>query len=129
MTIKRNAMGAGTPAGQASSVIGSIVDNFVATGTTQANAALLSLASNTFVVTGAGNTGVILPPGNGTGDQLSAGDWVRIYNYTGNSILVYPPVGGKLANGTANASITLANTKGAAFLNRNGLDFGVITSA
>lgn len=129
MTIKRNATGVGTAPAQASSLIGGVSDNFTATGSTQATAALVPITSNIFVTVGAASTGVILPPGNGTGDSLAAGDWIRVYNYTGNSILVYPPLGGKLANGSANAGVTIANTKAGEFLCRNGLDFGVNASA
>lgn len=130
MTIKRNAMGAGVPAGAASATIGSLNNNITALGSTQATATLLSLASNSVVTVGAGSTGVILPPGNGAGDALSAGDWVRVYNaVAGNAINVYPPLGGKINGGTLNAAISLAALKPAEFICIDGLNFFANISA
>jgi len=129
MTIKRNAMGVGTPGLQAGALIGGVSDNLTATGSTQAGALLLSLSSDQFVTTTASGTGVILPPGNGNGDQLAPGDLIRVFNYGANTLLVYPPVGGKIQNGSTNAGFSIATLKGAEFVNRNGLDFGVNLSA
>ena len=130
MTIKRNAMGAGVSAGAASSTIGSLNNNVVALGSTQATAALLSLASNSVVTVGGSGTGVILPPGNGVGDQLSAGDWIRVFNsVSGNAVNVYPPLGGKINGGTTNAAISLAALKPAEFVCIDGLNYFANLSA
>lgn len=125
MTIKRNAMGAGTPPNQAGSTIGGLANNITATGSSsQAGSALLSVTSNNVVTVGGANTGVILPPGNGTGDALAPGDWIRVANYvSGNAILVYPPVGGKIQNGTLNASFSVGALKTAEFVCIDGLNF------
>lgn len=130
MTTKRNAMGAGVPAGAANTLIGGVTDNFIATGTTQATAALLTFGSNTVVRTGASNTGVILAPGNGSGDGFFAGDWTRVSNFVaGNAINVYPPVGGKIQNGTTNAAFSVGALKTAEFTCIDGLNFFVNLSA
>lgn len=130
MTVKRNAMGAGTPAGQANTLIGGVALTFTATGSTQAGASLLGLGSNTIVTTGGSGTGVILPPGNGAGDSLFAGDWVRVANFvSGNAILVYPPLGGKINNGTTNAALSVGALKAASFVCVDGLNFFAILSA
>lgn len=130
MTIKKNAMGNGTPAGQAGSLIGGVNAAVTATGSTQAGAALLTMTSNNVVTVGGASTGVILPPGVGSGDGMVAGDWVRVFNYvSGNAINVYPPTGGKIQNGSANAAFSVGALKSAEFICIDGLNFAVNLSA
>lgn len=64
----------------------------------------------TNVVTGAsGTNGVRLPVG-------VAGDIVRVYSSAAtNAILVYPPTGGTINAGSANASLSVAARKPAVF--------------
>lgn len=124
MTVKKNAMGAGCSAGMANTLIGALTNNLTAVGTTQTNALLLGLGSNNVITVGGSGTGVILPPGNGVGDPLAAGDWVRVANFvSGNAILVYPPLGGKIQNGTLNASFSVGALKTCEFVCIDGLNF------
>lgn len=127
MTIKSNAMGSGTPGSQAGALVGGVTNNVAAAGASQATATLLAKGSNQIVTTGTG--GVILPPGVGSGDALQAGDWIRVFNYTGSSINVYPPTGGKIANGSANAAMAVAATKGCEFICIDGANFAANLSA
>lgn len=131
MTIKRNAMGLGVPGGTAGALIGGLVNNVTAAGSSsQTTATLLSLGSNQVVTTGGANTGVILPPGNGAGDVLAPGDWMRVANYvSGNAILVYPPLGGKIQNGSLNAAFSVGALKTAEFTSIDGLNFFANLSA
>jgi hypothetical protein len=68
-------------------------------GTTHTDFALLPLVGLN-VVTGANNSGVGVPPGNGSGDGMSVGDSMVVYNSDANTILLYPPLGGQLNAGT-----------------------------
>lgn len=130
MTIKKNAIGLGTPGQTAGALIGGVANNITATGSSQATAALLSMTSNNVVTVGAGSTGVILPPGNGAGDQLQGGDWIRVSNYvSGNAINVYPPLGGKIQNGSLNAAFSVGALKTAEFTCIDGLNFFANLSA
>jgi len=101
MTIKSNVMGGGTPALAASAIVGGMNTASVGAGTTRTDATLLPLVSNHWIGTAANNSGVILPPGNGSGDSLQPGDYMRIYNADSNTLLLYPPPLGTLNNGTA----------------------------
>lgn len=124
MTIRANAMGLGTPSGPAGSLIGGVNTATAGAGTSsQANATLLPMTSNHVVSTGASNSGVILPPGTGTTQGMVAGDYMTVVNYTGNTLIVYPPTGGKLNNGSANSGVSLTNGKVAQFTCIDGTSF------
>lgn len=85
---------------------GSAGAGITATGSTQGTAYALG-AVNSNVTTTAASTGVILPVATAPGEEL------RVMNYGANSLSVYPPVGGKVNNGSANAAVALAsNTLG-----------------
>lgn len=99
MPIKSNLTGLGMPAALAANVCPGPTTTAGA-GTTSANFALLPLVGFN-VVTGANNSGVGLPPGNGSADGMGAGDSMLIYNSDANTILLYPPTGGQLNAGTA----------------------------
>lgn len=71
-----------------------------ATGTTQAGAYLLSAVRTRFG-TVAASSGALLPTG-------ASGDELTVTNFGGNSLAVYPPVGGAIDNGSANASVAVA---------------------
>jgi hypothetical protein len=118
-------MGSGVSAAAAGSLIGGVSNGATAGAgsSSQATAALLPMATTHIITTGAGNSGVIIPPGNGTTDGLQAGDWMRVANYTGNTIFVYPPVGGKLNNGSLNAGLSMTNGKVATFTSIDGTNF------
>lgn len=99
MPIKAHLTGLGMPAALANALTSGPATT-VGAGTTSANFALLPLGGFN-VVTGANNSGVGVPPGNGTGDSMGAGDSMIVYNSDANTILLYPPTGGQLNAGTA----------------------------
>lgn len=118
MPIKSDITGQGFTNVQAQVIAGSIATGLTALGTTQANAAVCEGAINLFSTVAAG-TGVVLGApipatiGSPVAAQhalsiLSAGDSVMVINQGANTLNVYPPVGGKIDNGTANAAVTIA---------------------
>lgn len=129
MPIKSKLTGLGMPAGLAANVVGTVNTSEAGAGSSNTDATLLSFDDFHIVSTGNNNTGVILPPGNGSGSGLSAGDTVSVVNYTGNTLKVYPPLGGKLNNGSANAAISITNTKGVVATCIDSLNFTVDVSA
>lgn len=84
----------------------------IATGSPQTQAGATPL-TDSFCVIGtnaAGGNGVILPAGRCNGDSL-----VLLSTVATNAVAVYPPVGGTINGGTANAAFSLAAQKGAEF--------------
>lgn len=79
----------------------------VALGSTQGTAYQISACTTRFG-TVAASTGAVLPIGAPSDDYAIA-------NFGANTLNVYPPLGGSINNGTANAAITIA-ANGAAFL-------------
>ena len=67
--------------------------------------------SDLIVVTGANgsNTAITLPDPSLTG--YGVGDFYEFVNSTTQACVIYPPSGGKINNGSANASATLAASK------------------
>lgn len=127
MTLRRNIIGLGTPGQTASSIVGSVNTATAGAGTTRLDATLLPMTSNHWVTVGANNSGLILPPGNGTGDSLQAGDYMRVYNDTSNTLLLYPPTGGQLNGGTVSTGTVSIPTKTSVeALCLNGLAFAVM---
>lgn len=121
MTTIRNLMGTGAsgPAAQAS--VGYPSTSLVATGTVQGDALPLPSDFNVFG-TVAANTGAILPTSN-------TADWLTVVNHGANTLKVYPPVGGKIANGSANAAFSVAATKTAQFQCIDSTNFAASLSA
>lgn len=99
MPIKAHLTGLGMPAFLAQAMCPP-PSTTAGAGTTRTDAALLPIGGFN-VVTGANNSGVILPPGNGSGDSLAPGDSMVIYNSDANTVLLYPPPLGQLNAGTA----------------------------
>jgi hypothetical protein len=83
-----------------------------ATGSTQGTALTLPTDFNVFTTTAA-STGAILPA---TGFQVQVCDTIIIVNHGANSLAVYPPSGGTIGTGAANASYAVASGKTAWFL-------------
>jgi hypothetical protein len=128
MTLKRNLVGSGLHQSQASAILGLLDSTLVAAGSTQATAAALR-SDITLMASGSvgSGTGVIIPSSNGFGDD--ADEW-EIYNYNGtNALLVYPPVGGTLHNGTANAGLSVATGKSVFIRRITPLLYSAIVSA
>ncbi len=100
MTFRQHCMGSGMSAAAAGSAVGGVNATVVGAGTTRTDATLLPMVSVISVLTAANNSGVILAPGNGTGDGFGVGDYQVIYNADANTLLLYPPTGGSLNSGT-----------------------------
>jgi arabinogalactan endo-1,4-beta-galactosidase len=103
MPIIKHLMGTGIAAATAQHIVGTISNNLTATGTTQGTALQLSDVIN-IVTTAPASSGVLL----WTAGYVSAGDTQTVVNYGANALAIYPPVGGKLNNGTVNAAVSLA---------------------
>lgn len=127
MTIKSNVSHLGVAPLTAAAVVGGVSTTAAGAGTTRTDATLLPLASNHWITTAASNSGVILPPGNGTGDGMQAGDYMRIYNDSANTLLLYPPTGGQLNGGTVSTGTVSVPTKTSVeAVSLNGLAFAVM---
>ena len=106
---------------------GSMSKNLAVTAagdSSQADATALTAAFNLVTAATATTNGVRLPA------DLAVGDVVTVVNYDDDtSVLVYPPVGGKIDNGSANAAHTLAVTKAAFYVSLGGLNYAKVLTA
>lgn len=102
MAYAKNQMGLGVAAAEAAGdFIAVVASGISAAGTTQGTATLVQADAN-LVSTAASLSGVIIYNG-------VIGDSTTVYNdNTGNTFVVYPPVGSKINNGATNAGINLA---------------------
>lgn len=102
MSLAKEMVASGLFVNAAKAVNGSVVTGVTA-GTTQTQAGATALVGATNVVgtVGTENDGVILP-------VAETGDTVFVRNGGANTMKVYPPVGGAVNGGTANAAVTLA---------------------
>lgn len=117
MSIKQKLTGVGIAPAAALNITGTVANNVSAAGSTQATATALSLDDLQVVTTVAASQGVILP-------ALSAGDEMVVANYDGSDALsVYPPVGGKINNGTLNAAVSITAGKSGTFACIDSLNF------
>jgi hypothetical protein len=117
MPIGAKLTGAGVPPLATQVIRGTVSNNLTATGTTQAGALLMSDDVNVFTTVGSG-AGALLNA------NLGPGDTQDVFNSQAtNALLIYPPSGGTINNGTLNASISLAANKAAQFRSVNGLNF------
>ena len=82
-----------------------------AAGNSQGTALALTSDFNV-VTTCASSAGVILPA---SGPNVNITDVWSVTNYGANTLSVYPPTGGKIANGSANAAFSVAAGKTALF--------------
>jgi len=121
MTTIRNLMGTGSSGQAAQAAVGMPSTSLTATGTTQTDALALPSDFNVFT-TVAANTGAILP-------TSSTCDWITVVNHGANTLKVYPPTGGKIANGSANAAFSVAATKTAQFQCLDSINFAASLSA
>ena len=122
MTTVRNQVGLGTPGALAQALATGIpTGNYTTTGTAQGSQGWPS----DFVVatSGSGTTGLTLPSNAAVGDDYT------FVNHTGGNQLIWPPTGGKIANGSANASFTIGNTKTAFFICIDGTSWAASLSA
>lgn len=106
MSLKSEMVASGLFKGTAFAVNGSISTGLTAAGTTQATALPLTSAHNIVGTTAVG-TGVILA------SNLGITDKVYVKNEGANALLVYPPSGGTINGGSANAAVSVAAAAGA----------------
>jgi hypothetical protein len=97
-------------------LLGSMSATFTAAGTTQATATSITTVY-TLVTTATEGQGGILPSGLGASDQCTVANGSTV------SIYVYPPVGGKINNGTANIPMMVAPNSAVDFTCVDNLNF------
>ncbi len=114
MTTQSNLIGTGTPALRAQAMVGLFSNNLTALGASQGTALALPSDFNV-VTTAAASTGAILPICGSTGNAVQPPDSITVINHGANPLTVYPPVGGKVANGATNAGLAIPATKTAVF--------------
>jgi len=103
MALAKELVATGLFVNTAKAVGGSVVTGITAgTTQTQAGATALTGAINVVGTVGTTSDGVILP-------VAEVGDSVFVRNAGANTAKVYPPVGGAVNGGTANAADTLAS--------------------
>lgn len=103
--------------------VGASVDAVTGVGTAQVGAARLTGAINV-VTTAVGQTAVVLPGSYPVGSPII----VRVTSATAG--LVFPPAGGSINGGSANASFSVAQNKPTVFYaHPNGIDYTAILSA
>lgn len=120
--LVKSLMGSGCSAGLAQSIAGRVTSGLTATGSSSQANSLAIYSSINVVSTTAANTGVRLPSG-------SAGDEMVVANNGASTLTVYPPVGGALNGGSANAGLSVATLKVAICRCINGLDWAVCVGA
>lgn len=110
-------MGLGMAAQLARNVVGTVDNTLTATGSTsQANSYAVTADISIFT-TAAANTGARLPLGSNAGDSF----WIA--NYDTNTLLIYPPTGGKINNGSSNASANLTTLKSVLCVSIDGTNY------
>jgi len=93
---------------QAEALLNDIATGLTAAGTTQADALALAKVTNVFGTVAAGS-------GARLESNLEIGDETRVVNLGANALLVYPPVGGSIQTGAANAGFSVGAGKSATF--------------
>jgi hypothetical protein len=111
MPLSKRMMAVGLSAEAAKATNGQFVNLPAGVGTTQAGATAVSGDVNVIVTSSAGNTAFVLP------NDAIASDNVDIMALTtiSASALIFPPLGGTINGGGANASITMAAGTSATF--------------
>ena len=111
MAIKAQLTGSGAAGGLAVAITGVPDTTVSGAGTTHSDCTLLPLKPIIWVKTAANNSGVIIPPGNGSGDGMTPGDSMWVYIGDSNTLLLYPPLLGTLNDGTATTGTVSIPTK------------------
>ncbi len=107
--LSSDMMGLGMPAALANLVGDTIPAVVAGAGTAQAGATPLTGTINQ-VTTSAGQTAVVLP------STQPFGTSVNVYVSTATTALVFPPSGGNINEGAANASFSVAQSRVASFV-------------
>lgn len=122
MSIRSRLTGSGLAPLPAQNIAGNVANSLTAAGTTQGTALLVTEELNVFT-TVASSTGAILRSDLGPGDEQ------EVANYGANALTVYPPVGGKIQNGSLNAGFSVGTNKTARFRSIDGLNFTAVLSS
>lgn len=102
---------------------GTGVDALTTAGTTQSGAPLLLGAIN-ILTTAASQVAALLPTNH------SAGSPIIVRVNTATAATIFPPVGGSINGGAANASFSVAQNKPTVFYaHPNGIDYTAVLSA
>jgi hypothetical protein len=105
MTTLRNLMGTGSsPLNAQAMATGILSNSLTATGNSQGTALMLPSDFCVFTTVGA-STGAIMP------SNCLPGDWFTVVNHGASTLSLYPPTGGTIANGSANAAFSVAANK------------------
>ena len=105
-------------------ILGDVGDGLSAAGTTQGTATAIVHVSSIFTTVDPG-TGGRLP----VTPTVSARDRLHVANHGANTLLVYPPSGGKLSNRTANWPAQIPPNKCGDFLCIDGTNYSALLSA
>lgn len=108
MTRASTLITSGVYATTARAITGSVRTGVTAAGNSQATATAITNSTTVFS-TVAASTGAVLPTG------CVAGDLLTVVNLGANSLSVYPPVGGTVQTGAANAAFAVGAGKTAQF--------------
>lgn len=121
MTQALRLMGLGTQAQLARNIVGVPDNTLTATGSSsQANSYAITADISVFT-SAASNSGARLPLGSNPGDSFV------IANLDANTMLIFPPTGGALNNGTVNTgSVSLTTHKAALCISIDGTSYIVI---
>lgn len=123
MGLSKDMVGSGTQSHRAYAINGTVLTGLTAAGSTQATALAIKASTSVFSTTAA-STGAVLP-------VASIGDTATIFNGGASTLAVYPPLGGTINGGSANAAVTVATTKGTNLVcvSTNGLNWISVAGA
>lgn len=111
------------------SAAGTIANTLTATGSSSQSGSYAITDDVSIFTSAAGNSGARLPLAGSPGEGPSPGDIFFIANLDSNTMLIFPPSGGALNGGSANASINLTTKKVGLFICIDGTNYLAITSA
>jgi hypothetical protein len=103
-------------------VTGDVLTGQVANATTQATAT--AITADVTVFSTVASTGAAILPNN-----ASAADILIMNGQATNALIVFPPVGGTINGGSANASYSQAASKCARYVTADGLNWYAMVSA
>ena len=102
-------------------ISGDVATSLTASTTTQATAT--AITADVSVFTTVASTGAVILPSGGAADILI------MKGQATNALIVFPPVGGTINNGSANASYSQAVSKCARYVTADGVAWFAMTSA
>jgi len=108
MTRKSTLVTSGLSTSAATAIVGLVTMGITAAGSAYSDATALTTSINV-VTTAAASTGVQLPQGE-------VGDTFTVVNLGANALAVYPPTGGTVNGGSANAALSVGAGKTGKFI-------------